>query len=315
MSPEHDPSGPARLLAAVFPGAGPPGFVAKASTCEVWHADTPAGPVAVRVLAPRAGKPNDIDADVALRRLLAASGLPVARPLADHRTHPHVAAAGHRPAWVIDTWIAGEAADAATGHTVWRELGRLLAALHSMPARGHGRLRTAGAQLEGRRGDPCAGIADRFDEPWPFGGRPLADHPLAAADEDLVPRLQVLEEPIRAAADAPGAIVHGDLNGANIRHADGRLAGVIDFADATVLAAAWDFASLRHFHGPDAVERTLAGYTADRALAERHARDARLLALVIALHHLSRARTLDLPARRRTALDRLRRGLDEIAAD
>ena len=107
-------------------------------------------------------------------------------------------------------------------------------------------------------------------------------------------------------------IVHGDLNGANIRQAGGRLGGLIDFADATVLAPAWDFGLLRHFLGPPAVDATLAGYTANRTLAERLARDARLLALVVALHHLSRARTLGLPERRATALDRLRTGLDAI---
>jgi hypothetical protein len=80
-----------------------------------------------------------------------------------------------------------------------------------------------------------------------------------------------------------------------------------------VLAPAWDFASLRHFHGA-AVDRALVGYTSKSTEAAGLSGDARLLALTIALHHLSRARTLDLPQRRATALDRLRRGLDAIDA-
>lgn len=287
-------------------------FVAKASTCEVWHAATRAGPVAVRVLAPRPGKPNDIDADVALRRrLLAAADLPLARPVADHRERPDLAAG---VPWAVDQWIDGNPADAGTGALVWRDLGGLLAVLHALPATGHGRLATVEHRLAGRLGDLAAGVSDRFEAPWPFDGRPLAGHPVAAAAPDLAARLAALEPAIRAAAAAPAVVTHGDLNGANVRHAGGRLRGLIDFADATVLSPAWDFASLRHFQGPDAVAQALAGYTADRRLAAGLAAASRLLALVVALHHVSRARTLGLPARRETALGRLRRELDAIEA-
>ncbi|MEQ8393991.1 phosphotransferase [Thalassobaculum sp.] len=313
-----DPAGIGRLLDGLDLGIRNLVFVAKASTCEVWRADTAAGPVAVRVLAPHPGKTTEIDADVALRRqLLAAGDALVARPLADHRMRPGLAAAPHRPAWVIDHWIEGERTVAGSGDAVWHELGRLLAKLHAIPVAGHGRLRIDGNGLAGRRGDMAAGILDRFDDPWPFSGQPLAGHPLADAAPAagaIASRLERLELAIRAASDAQPVIVHGDLNGANIRQADGRLCGLIDFADASVLAPAWDFALLRHFLGPRAVDRTLAGYTTDRARADRLAGDARLLALVVALHHLSRARTLGLPERRATALDRLHTGLDEIEA-
>lgn len=287
-------------------------FVAKASTCEVWRAATPVGPTAVRILAPRPGRPGDLDADVALRRALAARGAAVAAPLFDHRSRPELAVADHGPAWVVDRWVAGAPADAPATEAVWHELGALLAVLHALPVRGHGRLRIVGDRLDGRRDDPRSGIADRFDFPWPFDGRPLSSHPLAEADPGLIPRLQRVEGAIRAAADAAPVIAHADLNGANLRHAGGRLHGLLDFADASVLAPAWDFASLRHFQGADAVARTLAGYTADADTAGAFVRDARLLALVIALHHLCRAKILGLPARRAAALDRLRRGLDEI---
>lgn len=295
-------------------------FAAKASTCEVWRADTAVGAVAVRVLVPHPGKPTTIDADIALRRrLLATSDLPVAEPLADHRTRPDLIAGPHKPAWVVDRWLVGERAGDATAGAVWHDLGRLLATLHAVPAAGHGRLRVDGGVLAGRRADPESGIRDRFDDPWPFSGRSLAEHPLTdgAAETDsgaIATRLEPLEPAIRAAAEARPVIVHGDLNGANIRQADGRLGGLIDFADATVLAPAWDFALLRHFLGPEAVSRALAGYTDDPAQARRLADRARLLALVVALHHLSRARTLDLPERRATALERLRTGLDAIEA-
>jgi len=63
------------------------------------------------------------------------------------------------------------------------------------------------------------------------------------------------------------------------------------------------------------VARALEGYTTDRQRAAGLAVASRLLALVVALHHVSRARTLDLPARRETAITRLRRELDAIEAD
>jgi len=319
MSPELDARRVQRLLDGLGLAPDDPIFVAHASTCAVWRAGTVAGPIAFRVLAPRPGKPDDLDADIAIRRLLSASGTPVAQPLADHRERPDLAFAPHRPAWVVDRWIDGEpadaaTADAATADAVWRDLGALLATLHALPVDGHGRPIFTCGVLVGRRGDGDAGIRDRFEAPWPFSGRPLAEHPVAAAAPDLAARLARLEPAIRAAAAARPAIIHGDLNGANIRHADGRLRGLIDFADATVLAPAWDFASLRHFHGAAAVDRALAGYTSKPAEAAGLADDARLLALTIALHHLSRARTLGLPQRRATALDRLRRGLDASEA-
>lgn len=301
-----------RILDGLGLAPGRPEFVAKASTCEVWRAATRAGPVAIRVLAPRPGKPGEIDADVALRRrLLAAADLAVARPVADHRERPDLAAG---TAWAVDQWINGDPADAGTDATVWRALGELLAVLHALPVAGHGRLAVTGHGLVGRRSAAAAGIPDRLDAPWPFGGGPLASHPVVAAAPGLAARLAPLEPAIRDAAAARAVITHGDLNGANVRHAGGRLRGLIDFADATVLAPAWDFASLRYFQGPEAVLLALEGYTADRRRAAGLAAASELLALVVALHHVSRAGTLDLPARRATALTRLRRGLDALVA-
>ncbi len=316
MSSDHAREAIRRLLDGLGLGARAIVFVAKASTCEVWRADTDDGPVAVRVLAPRPDRPGELDADIAIRRLLLSSpGAPVARPLADHRSHPGLAAAPGRPAWTVDRWIEGEPADATIAGSVWCELGALLANLHALPAvDGHGRLAVDGARLAGRRDDADAGIRDRFEAPWPFTGRALGEHPVADAAPEIVARLERLEPAIRAAAEAQPAIVHADLNGANIRHGGGRLRGLIDFADVSALAPAWDFASLRYFHGEAAVGATLGGYTGDSTRAARLTHDARLLALVIALHHVSRARTLDLPHRRATALERLRRGADEIDA-
>lgn len=289
-------------------------FVAKASTSEIWKAETDAGPLAVRVLAAHPGKPADFDADVALRRELAARGARVAAPLVDRGERPELSVAAHDPAWAVDRWIDGERADAATPDAVWRDLGALLALLHALPVAGHGRLRVAGGRLEGRLEDPDAAVASRFDQPWPFDGSVLSAHPLAEAAPGLTPRLRRLEAAIRSAAAASPGIVHGDLNGANVRHAGGRLTGLLDVVDAAVLAPAWDFALLRHFQGEAAVGRVLAGYTADRAAAATLAADARLLALVVALHHLSRARTLGMPARRAYAVERLQQGLDAVEA-
>ena len=89
-------------------------FVAKASTSEVWRADTAVGLVAVRILVPHPGKPADFDADVALRRELAARGALVAAPILNHHDRPDLIVADHAPAWVVDRWVEGERTDAAT---------------------------------------------------------------------------------------------------------------------------------------------------------------------------------------------------------
>lgn len=229
-----------RILDGLDLAPGEPSFIARASTCEVWRAGTSGGPVAVRLLAPRPGKPSNVDADIALRRrlLAAAPSLPLARPIADNSGRPDLTIG---TPWAVDRWIDGDPADHDTDDAVWRDLGRLLAVLHAVPVAGHGRLAAGSRDLSGRCDDPLAGIADRFEAPWPFDGQPLAGHPVAMAAPELTAHLARLEPPIRAA-------------------------------------------------------------------------DAALLALVVALHHVSRARTLDLPTRRTTALARLRLDLEAIGA-
>lgn len=318
VAPTVGRAGVAALLDALGLGSRRLDFIAKASTSEVWRAETAAGVVAVRILVPRLGKPGDFDAEVALRRMLAARGARVADPLFARDRRPDLAVAGHAPAWVVDRWVEGARAGPATAEAVWHDLGALLADLHGLPVHGHGRIRATQGRLAGRLEtggrSGGAGIADRFDQPWPFDGSPLAGHPLADAAPELRPRLQRLEDAIRAAADAAPVITHGDLNGANVRHAGGRLSALIDFTDAAALAPAWDFALLRHFHAGSVVDSVLAGYSGNPGAAAGIADNARLLALVVALHHLSRARTFGLPARRAYAVERLRCGLDEIEA-
>lgn len=307
LSPDPNAAHVHRILARLGLAPHHVAFVTKASTSEVWRADSAHGPLAVRLLAPRPGKPDDFIGDVALRRLLAARGLPVARPVSWHGERPDLPAV---PRWTVDAWIEGEPAGTLTTARTWHELGRLLDTLHAVPVRCHGRLAVTAGGLSGRRETHAAGVCDRYDEAWPFNDGTLDEHPLTAASPELAARLVRLEQAIRQAASGRVAVTHADLNGANIREAEGGLRGLIDFADASVMAPAWDFASLRHFHGAGAVRETLRGYTSDPGAAETLARASRLLSLVVALHHLSRARTLGLPARRTYALECLSQGLD-----
>lgn len=130
-------------------------------------------------------------------------------------------------------------------------LADLLADLHRLPATGFGPLDDDAARLSGRSASVTAGIVDRWSRAavWPFDDTPLATHPLSRLAPDLAELAAAMEQRIRDAAGEPYGVVHSDLHRQHLLHADGDLAGVLDFGDAFVGSTAWDFALLHWYHG------------------------------------------------------------------
>ncbi|PWJ53660.1 Predicted kinase, aminoglycoside phosphotransferase (APT) family [Quadrisphaera granulorum] len=178
----------------------------------------------------------------ALLDALAGAGLPFAvpRPLSEvHR-------AGRAAAAVALSWVEGEPAPAGSGGARRvEELQRLLAALASVDVR------------------PDSPVGRHLDVPHAYAGRDrwaeLMAQVVAMLPDDVRDDAGAR---LRAALDlppAPEGLVHGDLAGHNLRwHADGTLAGVIDWDLASAWDPAVDLGCLVWF-GWDAVDAACAG--------------------------------------------------------
>jgi len=136
--------------------------------------------------------------------------------------------------------------------------------LHAIPTTGFGPLVVRSGGFSGRLADPEAGLLAAFEgySLWPFGGARLADHPGLRDRPGLVADIAGQADPIRSAALAgPAVIVHSDLHEENILQDGDRLA-FIDFGEAFVAAAEWDFAAIAYFGGWPLAERVIAAYGA-----------------------------------------------------
>src|SRR5690242_17722980 len=80
--PSDDTALPRAILSSCALSATAVHFLAQGATGPVWRADTAAGPLVIRVGAPRPGKEATFVADVGVRQRLHAQDLPVAEPLA-----------------------------------------------------------------------------------------------------------------------------------------------------------------------------------------------------------------------------------------
>ncbi len=264
----------------------PPGV-----SCHAWRVETERGALVVRIeRADRA----DAEADAPrfetqagiLERL---AGVRPALPL------PTPIATGDESgrAWSVDTAIArrdyreGDAPSAAVG----RELGRLLAALHALPVEGFGMLEDRRDVLRGSADDFEAGVLTRYAEAWPYSGQPLVAHPIVRHAPPLIGALGDLRGQLERYAEASTiAVLHGGLHGGHVFAApdDGALAGVIDFNSAWAGPPAFDLASVALYFGWVTLNDVLASYEPNAVLRDVRRAEAEQLAVVVALHRVSR---------------------------
>jgi aminoglycoside phosphotransferase (APT) family kinase protein len=284
-------------------------FLAQGATTCVWRADTNRGSVVIRLADPAPGKVARFNADVEVRTRLYEVDGRVAEPIAlgfANRAAPHN---GPTVPWCVDRFIAGQTAlRGAIPERVCHDLGQVLSGLHALPVSRHGLLEDRRDVLCGQESHPIAGLLTRLQDPWPFTPFALEDHPLARAAPDLCEQLAPLEDGLKALVTRQRrcCLNHTDLHEGQLLIAGDRLVGLLDFGDATIGPPAWDIASFAYFHGWHLAQMVLTGYTRDVGLRHGILAEARLFAILIALHHASRSVTLRRPHRMQDAIRFLR---------
>ena len=274
-------------------------YLASGAESLVWEIRTASERFTLRIASPRPGESSSYESEFAIRRRLFDLGGRVPEPI---RTNRDVET-GLSLDWSLDRFVDGEPG-LSLPLQACRDLGTLLAKLHSLPVEGFGLLENRRDMLIGSRPDLRAGILSRLAHPWPFTGDSLEDHAIAPAAPDLVPTLRNLEPEILRVAEQPTAIavLHSDLHAGQLLLSEGRLMALIDFGDAVAGPPGWDIASFAYFHGWELTEHLLGGYTSDTGWRRALKEEARLFTVVIALHHAGRAQPLNQPQRMEGAI-------------
>lgn len=242
---------------------GPVTAAGTGMSSEVWKGHARGQYWAVRIPIPDSGRRPSYRSEHLIGEVLTNGGLPVAR-------------------WTllevdgivcsVAPWLPGDPIDPDRewADTFGAAVASVLTALHTIRTDGWGPLEDTPSRLQGISAGPANGIVDRwFHAPiWPFDRSALADHPVARLAPQLVTRLNDLTASIKDAALGNRALVHSDLHPQHLLlNQSGELSGVLDFGDAFIGSAAWDFALITHYYGPDNVQRVAAHYPDGHQLA------------------------------------------------
>jgi aminoglycoside phosphotransferase (APT) family kinase protein len=267
---------------------------------QVWLVESTTERFTLRVGVARAGEANAYESEFALRRQLLDRGGHVAKPLFTNLDIETGTAA-----WSLDEYVVGSpVTPEMLTSAMCREIGELLAKLHSLPVEGFGLLQNRRDRLVGRQFSRRDGILDRLDQPWPFTGAALEEHPIVLERPESVQKLRCVEPLLVALTenDSETCVLHSDLHRGQFLFHEGRLAALLDFGDATAGPRAWDIASFAYFHGWRLASHMIEGYVKTSSGAASIFDDARLFAIVLALHQAGRAGPLGQPQRMEGAI-------------
>ena len=185
--------------------------IADGATGIAWLIRAASASYVLRVASPKVGKTACFEADAAVRQELRKIDSRVAEPIATNVSHP---VEGLSIDWIIDEYIEGEMGRRGLlPAKVCRDLGEVLAALHTVPCNGNGLLLNSRGQIEGAEHDAESGIASRYQDPWPFDGGSLRNHPIASGAPDLLKRLNGRRHSLlQRLKNTNVAVVHTDLH-------------------------------------------------------------------------------------------------------
>ncbi len=140
-------------------------------------------------------------------------------------------------------------------------LATFIRTMHGIPIPGYGPLAVVDGELRGVDDDLETGLRTWAERPmWPLGDGRLAEHPALADRPALAGRLEALGGTVREALlRGPAVTLHSDLHEENTLDADG-FVSVIDFGEAFVGPAAWEFGSLAYFADWEFADRVLDAY-------------------------------------------------------
>ena len=282
------------------------------ATGAAWRVVSGSSRLVLRLADPRPGKIVTFEAEAGFRDRLRLETACIARPVATHVTHPMLVPEEQR--WSVDEELPGQHLEPADmSPEIWREIGALLACIHSQPASCFGRALNNRARLVGIEEDAVSGAATRFPKAWPFVERDIWAHPVVVALPGIGSVLEAVRPEILAyVLDSAAGPNHGDLHARQILVDKGKLTGLVDFGDLAVGAQFWDLASILYFNGSAALSASLEGYTADQMRRQEIHNLAMLFAGVIAVYHVDRAAILCLPNRKVFATRFLREWQDRV---
>ena len=311
----------AREAMGVGPGEVRP--LGRGVTCVAWAVEAGRREVAVVVEIPPDGRDalhRDDPANLAARHTIhlalreADPAAPVPEPIACSATIERDPLGG-RWSWQVLALATGEPLDAARHPEAVRDLGRLLARLHTLPVEGRGALADRADAIRGVASTPTEGLLSRWGRLWPYDGRALLAHPVARHAPDLIGALGGLREPLLRYTDpsAQVGVCHTDLYASHLLVRDGRLAAVMDFGDAAIVPVAFDLASFAYYYaahrGWDALAPLIEGYEPRRVMRDVREAEAYQLLVVLALQKVEKHTRSGDAARLAEALEVLRAAL------
>ncbi len=167
--------------------------------------------------------------------------------------------------------------------------------LHGLAVPGYGPLHLRDGELAGESADLEAGLRSWARRPlWPLGDARLDDHPALAGRRDLRGRLDAHAGRVRdALLSAPAVPLHSDLHEENILDLDGGL-GYIDFGEALVGPAAWEFAATGYFLDWATADAVLGAYLPMGVAPERMRADASAIGLCFGVYRWAQDRDMEL---------------------
>ncbi len=174
-------------------------------------------------------------------------------------------------------------------------LAGFLRTLHGLAVPGYGPLHLRDGVLAGESADLETGLRAWARRPlWPLGDARLDDHPALADRADLRGRLDAHAGRVRdALLGAPAMPLHSDLHEENILDLHGSL-GCIDFGEALVGPAAWEFAAMGYFMDWATADAVLGAYLPTGVAPERMRADASAIGLCFGVYRWAQDRDMEL---------------------
>jgi len=282
----------AQVVALIAQAAGvqPRGarILGRGVTAIGWRVDTDSEPVVVRVALPEDARtePTRFEAEFAILEALHPLDARAPRPIATSSDEDIIDPLRGTLAWSVQTLVEGTPLDeSASPLEAARDLGALLARMHTLPVEGWGLLEDRRGPLRGTASDAASGLVSRWANLWPYDGSTLLAHPIVRLRPTLLEPLSRLREQLTRYVEIDArAVCHSDLHADNILcDAEGRLTGTIDFGDAFVGYPAWDLANFAFHNGWPATEALIEGYESKTVMREVRLAEARQLAVPSAL--------------------------------
>ncbi|MEM9776980.1 MAG: aminoglycoside phosphotransferase family protein [Chloroflexota bacterium] len=261
------------------------------ATSAAWRVDTGPNAVVVRIIPAGTPRPITYQSEFTVLRLLEAKDCPVPSPILNSAARPNQLTHIQEP-WAVTKAIEGQAIKKSQlSKTTAKNLGELLAALHSLPVTQFGRLAEQTGGVVGLQNDAISGVCARWcwAPIWPFDDCHLEQHTLSNLDAHIAAQLKDLKPTIfKAATEDRAVLVHSDLHGEHIFEKDEKLTGVIDFGASFIGAPAWDFAVIAYYHGWAALEALLTGYTSSGKVQSYQLKQAQKLGVAVSLYKLAK---------------------------